>query len=332
VFQATLIKLTALYLAIIMVISFFFSVNLYRVSAEELNRSYERQMMVIHNSPRLNAFLVSNGFIDQFESEFRQAKNRIVLQLLYTNLFILVAGGALSYFMAKRTLRPIQESHDAQSRFTSDASHELRTPVAAMRSEIEVALRDEKLTKEEAKHLLRSNLEELSKLTALTDGLLRLSRLENNTLEFKPVALDEVVTEAVKRTLPLAKKKSITVKENLQPELIVNGDAASLIEMAVILIDNAIKYSPPQSTVRVELKKRQKQPVLTVRDEGQGIIKDDIPHIFDRFYRADSSRTKESTDGYGLGLAIAKSIASAHQANIHVSSTYGKGTAFHITL
>jgi signal transduction histidine kinase len=232
--------------------------------------------------------------------------------------------------LARRTLQPIQDALEAQSRFTSDASHELRTPLTAMQAEIEVALRDKSLTKEDARALLESNLEEVVKLRRLSDRLLQLASADNE-MELTPTSLEEVSIEALNRALPQAEAKNILITNEAGP-LLVMGNSENLTDVVAILLENAIKYSPPKTTIRVQSQKHGKQALLRVKDQGQGIKASEIPHIFERFYRADQSRTGHSAGGYGLGLAIAKQIVTLHRGDIYCKSTPTKGTTFTVAL
>jgi signal transduction histidine kinase len=331
-FHTTTLKLTGLYLTIIMAISLFFSANLYRISTQEIDHGFQRQVQALQQLPRLRSFTDDIDFLQQRADQLSEAKRHVFLQLFYTNLLILIIGGGLSYYLARRTLDPIEEAHEAQKRFTADASHELRTPLTVMQTEIEVALRNPKLTKDDAKQLLQSNLEELAKLTALSEGLLRLARLESHNLPRVPVPVHEMITEAIDRVLPLAEMKHLLVDYQSRNAHEVIGDKTSLVELLVILLDNAIKYSPEKTTVRISEQLSGRQLSIRVADQGPGLTTEEQEHIFERFYRADDSRTSTKTPGYGLGLSIAKSIADIHDGSLEVKSTVGKGTTFTITL
>jgi two-component system sensor histidine kinase CiaH len=326
-------KLALLYLAIIMAISLFFSANVYQLSMHELDRGLRKPGSILDTfskddilPPALQKLRAAQ------EEQYREAQRHILDRLIITNILILAGGGLLSYYLAIRTLRPIEEANEAQSRFTADASHELRTPIAAMQSEIEVALMNPKLTLEEAKEKLRSNLEELARLTDLSEGLLRLAQLENNELEKKPISTAHLAQSAVNRVLPLAEKKHILITTDIQHDATILGDEASLTEVLVILLDNAVKYGPEKSEVTMQVQKHQKNAVIQVIDQGIGIKATEMPHIFDRFYRADSARSKQKAHGYGIGLAIAKNIVEAHAGKITAQSRLGKGSTFTITL
>jgi signal transduction histidine kinase len=196
-----------------------------------------------------------------------------------------------------------------------------------MQTEIEVSLRDPKLTKEETRELLESNLEEVGKLRVLSDSLLRLAQGNGKDLELKPVALDGVAEEAIARFAKAAKAKSIKVHNQVKASEVM-GDHESLVEVMAILLDNAIKYSDKQTSITLSSETHGKYGLLSVKDEGQGLKASDIPHIFERFYRADTSRSKQRVEGYGLGLSIAKQIAAAHKGEIEVESAPGKGSTF----
>lgn len=316
-----------------MTISIFFSATLYQTSIRELDRGLRGPTNVI-NGPIGPGFSenIRQQIIDERQVRYEEAHDEILSKLIITNIVILIGGGALCYYLALRTLKPIEEAHEAQSRFTADASHELRTPITAIRTENEVALLDPKLTLKEAKQQLQSNVEELEKLTTLSEGLLRLAQIENNHLEKVPISTKQIVDNAVARVLPQAEKQNILIKPEQDTDLQVLGDELSVTEALVTLIDNAVKYSSPKSEVIVRVEQDQRQAVFKVIDRGPGIKASEQPYIFDRFYRADSSRTKQNIGGYGLGLAIAKNIIERHDGSIHVTSKPGKGSTFTVKL
>jgi len=208
----------------------------------------------------------------------------------------------------------------------SNASHELRTPLTSLRTEIEVALRDKELGVGSAKELLESNLEDVDSMQRLSNYLLELNRYENSDLklEIKKVDLAEVAGRVIGQIEPIARKKGIKIVSKLQ-KTVVHGTEDSLTELSRILIENAIKYSGKSKNVEVKTKSG---GIFEVKDFGIGIPLADIPHIFERFYRAESSRSKEKIDGYGLGLSIAKSIVDKLGGKIKVVSQEGKGSTF----
>lgn len=327
-FHNAALKLTVWYLAIIMALSIGCSVALYHVSRNDLARNNRRQ------STFFNGFLGPSDFNDYNrlrEHQLDEDLNHLKTNLILFNFLVLVGGGAASYALARRTLKPIEDSLEAQTRFTADASHELRTPLAAMQAEIEVALRNKKLTKDQAAKLLVSNLEEVAKLKALSDGLLKLASENGNNITREPVSIKKIVAEATARNAKSAGTKKIDIKHNVQ-DYMIGGDQQGLVELVNILLDNAIKYSPSSSEIKITAAKKDKTVHLSIADQGQGIKASDLPHIFDRFYRSDASRSKNKAKGYGLGLAIAKKIAELHHTTIEVKSAPGKGSIFSVNL
>lgn len=327
-FRSAALKLTLWYLAIIMALSVGLSLVIYRLSKDELINNTRRQVYFFNDELERSDF---NTFAKLRQRQLAQGLDRLESDLLFFNLFVLSAGGIGSYGLARRTLRPIEKSLEAQKRFAADASHELRTPLSVMQAEIEVALRDHKLSKESAAKLLGSNLEEVGKLKALSEGLLRLAAEEEKGKMKQSVALKEVAQEALERWIKLANKKNITIKATLNA-VNVRGDKQSLSDLTSILLDNAIKYSPEGSVIYLTTRRTKKTGYLSVRDSGPGIEPSNLPLIFERFYRTDASRGKTHAGGYGLGLAIAKKIADLHGGYINVKSAPGKGSTFTLKL
>jgi signal transduction histidine kinase len=185
--------------------------------------------------------------------------------------------------------------------------------------------------------MLAENIEDVDKLQALSDLLLQLAQYQkpdNKVLQsrMEKVPIAEVVAGAVKKTSPMAKIKKITINSSGVEEVEIKANKYNIHDLLVILLDNAIKYSPKNKTVTIEAKRNDGQVIIKVTDEGMGITEKDLPHIFERFYRADSARSKETAGGYGLGLSIAKKIVELHRGNITVRSKIGTGTTFTVKL
>lgn len=314
-----------------MLISGTFSVAFYHLATQEINfviqRIQHEQERLEHDFPtRFRPQLVPRFSIEELEA----VKDRIRNNLILLNGFIFVVAGAAGYFLAGRTLRPIKTMVDEQNQFISSASHELRTPIATMRAEMESSLMEKNISDKEARALISSNLEELTTLQNLTNSLLRIAQVHANgkAAKTEKLSIQDIVMSAQKRVASLAKQKNITLSSEIGSYTVL-GDRASLTEVFVILIDNAIKYSPENSQIRLQSKKEKGNVLLFVKDEGIGISKKDLPHIYERFYRADKARSKE---GYGLGLSIAKKIIETHNGTIEVVSKENKGTTFTVTL
>lgn len=319
-FASATLKLTGWYLLILTIISLIFSVLVYQLSISEVESQLGRYESGIRGGP----YEIRNfNFKALYEDQLTQAHTNIIAGLIYTNIVILVAGGIGSYVLARRTLRPIEEAHEAQSRFVSDASHELRTPLAAMTTELEVALRDPKLSKGEMKELLTSNLEEVHKLTHLSDTLLKLSKGDFASLTQTTFCLGDAAKNVVERYDKTGARIHLTVGKTTTP---IHAHRPSIEELIVILVDNALKYSPDDSLISVKVSRRGAKAHLSITNTGEGIRADDLPHIFDRFYRADNSRSGNS--GHGLGLSLAKQIVELHRGELTASSAPNHATTF----
>lgn len=329
-FKSATIKLTGWYLLILMSISILFSIAIYTIATTELNSRLQQ----LQSRFELNQTTVIPQWIDaQHDPRFNvlrieqtERANRNILEALYyVNLAILLIGGAGSYFLARRTLKPIEEAHEAQSRFTSDASHELRTPLAVMKTELEVALRDKNISKQEIRELLESNLEEVNNLSNLASTLLQLSRLDHEGIAREKISLAKLTQPLVKKYDKTGTRISYT-PSNKEPFAYAN--AASIEELITILIDNALKYSPDDSLITIKTSRSGKHARFEITNTGKGISAEELPHIFDRFYRADTARTKNNTSGHGLGLSLAKKIVELHNGELSATSAPNHATTF----
>lgn len=260
-------------------------------------------------------------------------KQRLLCVLCIVNGSILVLSAVLGYFLAGKTLKPIADMMDEQNQFITDASHEFRTPLTSLKSSIEVNLRDKFLTLDHAKKLLKENITEVNKLQLLSDELLKLSQYEkpHSVTVKKLCKISDIAEKAVHRIEASAKQKSIKVIDKTHP-ISFQGNPYDLTDLLVILLDNALKYSSAKKNIIICDGKNDNSITLSVSDQGIGIDKEDIPHIFDRFYRADTSRMRDRDGGYGLGLAIAKKIVDSHHGTIWVESAVGKGSTFFVRL
>ena len=214
--------------------------------------------------------------------------------------------------------------------FTADASHELRTPISIIRTTAELALRRER-NPAEYRQALQNIQREAEWMTQLAEDLLLLARSDNGTLTLRsePVDLDELARDAAGETAPMAEVRGIVMRTQLGAgDGRVTGDRRALHRLLTVLLDNALLHTPPEGTVSIETSAGGGGVAIAVRNSGQGIASEDLPHIFERFYRGDPARTRQN--GAGLGLAIAKSIAQAHGAEIEVESAPGQGAVFSV--
>jgi heavy metal sensor kinase len=219
------------------------------------------------------------------------------------------------------------------TQFTADASHELRTPVAVMRTRAELSLRKAR-SAEEYRDVIAEVLTELEKTSGLIEQLMFLARADSGaeTLHFTNTNVAEVLREACHQGSALAEAKQIGFQERISGDSMwIQGDAGSLRRLFLILIDNAVKYTPANGQVEVSLQRNDGYAVAQVRDTGIGIAEADLPSVFERFYRADKARTRES-GGVGLGLSIGRWITEVHAGTIEVHSSPGRGSTFQIRL
>ena len=330
IFSTALVRLTVVYVCVLTIVCLLFSGFIYTLASNEIDRTSRRQVVGFRN-------LLGRFIVDEQESESLrnleadEARSRLRAKLTLGNLAVIGAGTVLSYFFAKKTLHPLEESVKAQERFTSDASHELRTPLATMRTEIEVALRDPKLVLKEAKGLLESNLEEVATLQLMTDNLLSLAR--NKELgEQKETELSKVVKASMKHQGVKIRKAGMKVDEKYQSGLraVINKDA--LEQVIGILVDNSIKYAGDSSKIEVSLTSEDDKALLSISDDGVGIPSEQLEHIFDRFYKVDTSRTASKIQGHGLGLSIAKQLVGALHGQISAHERKSGGVEFLIEL
>lgn len=230
-------------------------------------------------------------------------------------------------------LERIEAGFKKITQFTADASHELRTPVAVMRTRAELSLRKAR-SPEEYREVIAEVLDELEKTSSLIEQLMFLARADSGseTLHFSPTDVSEVLREACHQGSALAEARQIDFEEKIPGDSVwIRGDATSLRRLFLILIDNAVKYTPANGKVAVSLQRNDGFAVAEVRDTGIGIAESDLPNVFERFYRADKARSRES-GGVGLGLSIGRWITEVHAGTIEVQSAPGHGSSFQVRL
>ncbi|MGG2065601.1 sensor histidine kinase [Bacillus sp. S14(2024)] len=252
------------------------------------------------------------------------------------NLLILTIGGCfagviisffIGWFLANRSLIPIQNSWEKQTQFAADASHELRTPLSVIQTHLELLFRHPQYTIEQESMTIYKVLQEVKRMNKLVSDLLTLAKTDSNQIliQKKEFALGELVSTIIHQFEPIAELRNITIIEDVDNQLMYKGDKERIHQLLVILMDNAMKYNVENGRIKVTCNKDGSFVTIIVEDTGIGISNKELPHIFDRFYRSDKSRTR-SEGGTGLGLSIAKWITDAHNGEIKIRSERHKGT------
>ncbi|MDR2648199.1 MAG: HAMP domain-containing histidine kinase [Clostridiales bacterium] len=261
----------------------------------------------------------------------RVTLNELLLTLIAIAAFVLIALMFVSYYFAVRAVRPIEEGYNKQKQFIADASHELRTPLAVIGANVDAIVSSGNETVDSQKEWFGYIRAELKRTGKLVDDLLYLAKSENimreDSFPFDLSAVCETVCASMEAALYDAGK---FLKTDITSGVTITADSEKITQALYILLDNAGKYTPQGGEIAVSLIKESDKAVIRVMNIGDGISPDDLPRIFDRFYRADSSRSAE-TGGYGLGLSIAKTIAENSGGTIAAESANGV-TIFEIKL
>lgn len=254
--------------------------------------------------------------------------------LIFLGLLALIIATVIGHFMAGRAIIPMKEAYDKQKQFAADASHELRTPLAVVMASADLLLADPSIQNPFLKEILGDLKDEVKKMSKLVSDLLMVARSDNNALKVKMQKIDlgKLLEQNIRMMTPLAEKKEISlVGENFR-KMILTGDEQKIKQLILILVDNAIKYTPNGGKVIVRHEKSESnRAIFSVQDSGIGIAPEDQEKIFERFYRVDKVRSREM-GGNGLGLAIAMEILKLHDGKIFVDSEVGHGTKFTVEL
>ncbi len=277
----------------------------------------------------------SPGFVISF-ADLHQDK--VILAKLLSSLSIgglicLVLAYYGSRFMADRAMAPIKKSWQRQQDFVADASHELRTPLTVVQVNLELVKGNPEETVDSQSKWLDYSLLETKRMSKLVDDLLFLARADSQqqTLEIKQFSLDTALRGVIESFRPLAEISGILLESSLDSEITYLGDAFRIKQLLVILLDNALKYTPSGGQVTLGLQNWDTFAKITVSDNGEGIEPVHLAKIFERFYRVDKARSQQK-EGTGLGLAIADWIIQSHHGQVKVSSSPGEGTTFVISL
>lgn len=277
----------------------------------------------------------SYGFIIVFlDNSF---ENRVFRWLIIASLSIGTLSLAfvflISLYLANKALVPIKSSWEKQNAFIADASHELRTPLAVVNSNLEIVIENEEETVKSQSKWLGNVQNELLRMNKLVEDLLFLARTDTDEEEMSmaPFNISNSISQTYEAFRALADNKGLNFELFNKPDIVVTGNEGRIKQLLAIMLDNAIKHTSQGGTIELKLQSDESVYALTIKDSGEGIPKEYIDKIFERFYRVDKSRSR-SQGGSGLGLAIAKCIVKEHDGSIDVVSEVGKGTEFRIVL
>lgn len=254
--------------------------------------------------------------------------------LIFLGIVALIIAAIIGHFMAGRAIIPLREAYDKQKQFAADASHELRTPLAVVMASADLLLADPTIQEPFLREVIGDLKSEVKKMSKLVSDLLLVARSDNNAWKIKIQKLDleKLFMQNIRMMTPLAEKKGVELYGENFRKSIIHGDEEKIKQLILILVDNAIKYTP--SGGQVVLRQEQSDnahEIFSVIDSGIGIAPEDKEKIFERFYRVDKARSREM-GGNGLGLSIAMEILKIHKGKIFVDSEPGKGTKFTVEL
>lgn len=252
--------------------------------------------------------------------------------LLLTGLGALAAFGAISLYLAKWALSPVEKAWEQQKQFVADASHELKTPLTVILANTDILLAHKQEPVANQVKWIENTKAEAQRMKQLVEDLLFLAKYDS---DHRPEMTSEMnLSDTLWRCIlpfeSVAYERGIQIETHIEPDLKLQGSESQIQQLTAILMDNACKYAGVGGIITATLKRQADQMIFSVHNTGAAIDPEHQKHIFDRFYRADSARTRES-GGYGLGLAIASTIVEVHSGQIEVMSNEQKGTTFTIT-
>lgn len=239
----------------------------------------------------------------------------------------------ISLYLTNKSIQPVKAAFEKQKQFIADASHELKTPLAIIQTNVDVLLSNHDQTIESQKKWLGYIKSETERMTKLTSDLLYLTQVDHSEVQMlmSEFNFSQMVEKVILTMEAIIFEKSIDLNYEIQSDIQIKGNQEQLTQVVMILLDNAVKYTPEKGNIRLNLYKAYNHVFLSVTNTGQGIKKDEIHKVFDRFYRSDASRTRKN-NSYGLGLSIAKSIIEQHQGKIFAESIEDEETTFTIKL
>jgi len=294
-------------------------------SKQRILRDYNLRYMISNKGKEIKI-----AFID-ISDDIKTLENTVVT-LIFSCAAALIAFFFISLYLSKWALRPVERAWEQQRRFVADASHELKTPLTVILANTGILKSNRLSTVEQQMNWIENTGAEATRMKKLVDSLLFLAKADNTELSvtLSKVNLSDIAISSALAFESVAFERGVLLATSeIAADIYISGNEAQLKQLIGILLDNAVKYSEEKGVVTLSLETRQSKAALTVHNQGSYMAADDLEHVFDRFYRADKSR---SAEGYGLGLAIAKSIVDAHGGKISVRSDAVHGTTFTVMM
>ncbi len=291
--------------------------------------------IILYNTilSNLTQSIMADGRINPFLSGIiiDRAQDILFNRFLTIDLMIIFFIIILGFFVTHKTLTPIKSNMQKQKRFIADASHELRTPISVVMSGIEVALNNKKLDFVLAKKTLENTLEEMIEFSKLSNTLLDISTSHRLThVKHAPMEIAQLLQSISERYKNVAKAKNIIIETDIKNSTTVEGNDIEFTRVFYNILDNAVKYTPENGTIKIIGEKNLNKYVVTIKDSGEGISPETIDKIFEPFFRGELAR--HTTHGAGLGLALVKKIVEDHKGTISVASELNKGTSVSVSI
>jgi signal transduction histidine kinase len=327
-------KLTGMYILVFFVLLNLFTISLF-VILQKVEEDYTQKTEVVWQKKQIflpgsnvtvlewsnNNEIDKQSIIDLHRTFLEDIRKWIVI----VESVLLVLAGFTSYFLAGRTLKPIQYKNELQRQFLADVSHELKNPLSALKTSLEIAARQKHWSDGEVHEIFDDLEEEVTRLTQTTQDLVALEQIDEARIT-KQQNISNIVHNQISLLKSYASKRNIFIKEDLN-DFVCQVNIRDVEQVVFNLVHNAIKFSLPNGKVYVSLSSKGE---LRIKDEGIGIMQKDLNHIFDRFYKVDSSRTFDDNNGSGLGLAIVRKIVDKNNWKIFVTSKKDEGTTFRV--
>jgi len=354
IFTRAKARLTIFYTIFISVVVILFSIGIYFSYLGYLKGDFENEL----NEEIHFIEIQDNGSADSDDIAqlpitpkeiSTNASKRLGSIILIVDGSIIIFSAFLGYALAGFTLKPIQNNQDVQRRFMSDASHELRTPLSIMKTGIEVELRNPAIPGE-CKPVLKSNLEEINRMSDIVESLLFILRADsgNEDFKFESLNLPQLISTVFKNMKPYADQKKIalimenqnisfnkstreTEKAKKEEDIFIKGDSNKLKQAFYNIFKNAVDYSKTDGEIILSVIKQSGSVQIIITDNGNGIPIDELPHVFERFYRSTNILGADN-NGSGLGLAITKEIIEKHNGTIKIESSVGDWTVVSVSL